>query len=129
MGQALKRGYAIASTDTGHQAALPDLASWAVGHPEKIVDWAWRSQKQTTDLAKQVVAAHTAHSARRSYFVGASNGGREGFTAIQRFPQDFDGYALDGPANNWNRLSAWGANTEQASSPIPRRRSPQPSCW
>ncbi|ROZ75340.1 tannase/feruloyl esterase family alpha/beta hydrolase [Ramlibacter sp. WS9] len=114
MASALKRGYAIASTDTGHALAVPDLAAWAAGHPEKIVDWGWRAHKITTDFAKLVIAKHTAMGSKFSYFLGASNGGREGFMAAQRFPQDFDGYIIDGPANNWNRLSAGWVNTEQA---------------
>jgi feruloyl esterase len=114
MATAMKRGYAIASTDTGHALAVPDLAAWATGHPEKIVDWGWRAHKITTDFAKGVIAKHTAIAPKISYFLGGSNGGREGFMAAQRFPQDFDGYIIDGPANNWNRLSAGWVNTEQA---------------
>lgn len=114
MATALKRGYAVASTDTGHALAVPDLAAWATGRPEKIVDWGWRAHKVTTDLAKSILTSHMARAPRYSYFVGASNGGREALMAAQRFPADFDGYIADGPANNWNRMSAGWVNTEQA---------------
>jgi feruloyl esterase len=114
MAAALKRGYAIASTNAGHAVTVPDIAGWAQNQPEKIVDFGWRAHKTTTDFAKPLIAAHKASIIRLAYFLGASNGGREGFMTAQRFPNDFDGYVLDGPANHWTRLSAGWVNTVQA---------------
>src|SRR5437660_4969843 len=39
---ALRRGYAAVSTDTGHSGNGGD-ASFALGHREKLVDFAWRA--------------------------------------------------------------------------------------
>jgi feruloyl esterase len=114
MAVALKRGYAIASTDTGHPQTVPDLASWAIGHPEKVIDFGYRAHKVTSDLAKAIVKANTASAPTFSYFYGGSNGGREAMMAAQRYPNDFNGYISEGPAVDWTRLSAAWVNTEQA---------------
>src|SRR5665213_1164333 len=47
MAAALRRGYATSSTDTGHEAPVTS-AEWALGHPEKVVDYAWRSEHEMT---------------------------------------------------------------------------------
>ena len=56
MAEPLMRGYAVVSTDTGHEGGLAD-ASFAVGHPEKLVDFAWRAVHETTLKSKAIVAA------------------------------------------------------------------------
>ena len=114
MATVLKRGYAIASTDTGHPQTVPDLASWAVGHPEKIIDFGYRAHKVTTDLAKIIVQANLGKAPAFSYFYGGSNGGREAMMAAQRYPEDFNGYLSEGPAINWTRLAGGWVHTEQA---------------
>jgi len=40
MAAGLRRGYATASNDTGHKGGS---AEFAVGHPEKLVDFGWRA--------------------------------------------------------------------------------------
>jgi Tannase and feruloyl esterase. len=51
LAQALLRGYAGASTDTGHQGSGGD-ASFALGHPEKVIDFGYRAVHETTVKAK-----------------------------------------------------------------------------
>jgi pimeloyl-ACP methyl ester carboxylesterase len=103
MGEPLRRGYAVAATDDGHQASGVD-ASWAVGHPQKVIDFGYRSLKETTDVAKDIIMAFKANSARRSYFMGCSDGGREALMEAQRYPNDFDGIVAGSPANYWTHL-------------------------
>jgi feruloyl esterase len=103
MAEPLRRGYAAAATDDGHQASGID-ASWAVGHPEKVVDFGYRSLKETTDVAKDIIMALKSSSARRSYFMGCSDGGREALMEAQRYPRDFDGIVAGSPANYWTHL-------------------------
>ena len=55
MARALARGYAAASTDTGH---VGNTASFALGHPEKLIDFGWRAVHEMTVASKKVVAAH-----------------------------------------------------------------------
>lgn len=101
----LRAGYAVAGTDTGHQSADAVDARWALGHPEKIVDFGWRSIKATTDAAKALLTAYGA-PAKRAYFLGCSDGGREALMAAQRFPAEFDGIVAGAPANYWTSLMA-----------------------
>jgi feruloyl esterase len=103
MAEPLRRGYATAATDDGHAASGLD-ASWAVGHPEKVTDYGWRAVKETADTAKAIVLAFESMSARRSYFMGCSDGGREGLMEAQRFPFDFDGIVAGSPGNAWTQL-------------------------
>ena len=103
MAEALRRGYAVAATDDGHVASGTD-ASWAAGHPEKIVDFAYRALKVTTDNAKAIIAAFEFSQPTRSYFFGCSDGGREALMEAQRFPHDFDGIIVGSPANAWGPL-------------------------
>ena len=103
MADPLQRGYAVAATDDGHQASGVD-ASWAAGHPEKVVDFGYRALKETTEVAKALITAFQKSGPRRSYFMGCSDGGREALMEAQRFPHDFDGIIAGSPANNWTNL-------------------------
>src|SRR5262249_17016731 len=64
MDELLRRGYATAGTDTGHQATE---TSWAVGHPEKAIDYLYRAKHLTTVAAKGVIAAYYGRSPSYSY--------------------------------------------------------------
>ncbi|MBL8773093.1 MAG: tannase/feruloyl esterase family alpha/beta hydrolase [Phenylobacterium sp.] len=106
-------GYAVAGTDNGHRA-IGTSASWALGHPEKLVDYGWRSLKETTDAAKALIKAQKAGGPRLSYFMGCSDGGREALMEAQRFPADFDGIVAGAPANYMSLLFGNGAAQQQA---------------
>ena len=64
MAQALARGYATTSTDTGH--STPG-GSFALGHPEKLTDYAYRSEHEMTIQAKAVISAFYGNAPARSY--------------------------------------------------------------
>src|SRR5690348_3330611 len=100
---AVRHGYATASTDTGHHASGTD-ASWAVGHPEKIVDFGYRAIHETAAKAKVIIHAFYGEAPRRSYFSSCSNGGRQALMEAQRFPDDYDGIIAGAPANFWTHL-------------------------
>ena len=103
----LRRGYAVASTDTGHQAGAPlDAAKFAFEHPEQLVDFAYRAHHETTLKAKALVNAFYGRAADKAYWFGCSSGGYEGLQEAQRFPADFDGIVAGAPANNFTRLMA-----------------------
>jgi hypothetical protein len=110
---AVRRGYATASTDTGHEAGGTD-ASWALGHPEKAVDFGYRAIHETAVAAKAAVAAFYGSGPKKSYFDSCSNGGRQALMEAQRYPEDYDGIVAGAPANNWTHLLANAVNTVQA---------------
>jgi tannase/feruloyl esterase len=97
LGEGLQRGYAVASTDTGHTGTD---ASFAVGHPEKLIDFGYRSVHETAAQGKSTVAALYGMAPRLSYFNGCSGGGRMSFMEAQRFPEDFDGVIAGAPGYN-----------------------------
>jgi feruloyl esterase len=109
-----QRGYAAAATDDGHQASDGTDAAWALGHPQKIIDFGWRALKETTDVSKALIGAMKAQGPSRSYFAGCSDGGREALMEAQRYPADFDGIVAGAPANDFTRLLAFAAQTQQA---------------
>lgn len=95
LADALADGYAAASTDTGH---VGNSVEFAIGHPEKLVDFAHRAVHETALAAKAVVESHYARTADRTYFAGCSTGGRQALAAAQRYPADFDGIIAGAPA-------------------------------
>ena len=117
--QGLTLGYATAGTDDGHQSTIGADASWALGHPEKVVDFGYRALKETTDAAKAIIAAHADRSPKFSYFLGCSDGGREALMEAQRYPDDFDGIVAGDPANHWTHLLAGAAWNAQALNAAP----------
>jgi len=102
---AVSAGYASASTDTGHSGS-PTNANWALGHPDKIVDFGWRGIHEMTLKAKAIIEAFYGEAPKHSYFTGCSNGGRQGLMEAQRFPEDYDGILVGAPANYWTRVFA-----------------------
>jgi tannase/feruloyl esterase len=94
--RALGRGFATAQTNTGHDAGVEPLGSFAA-NPQKFLDYAYRSVHVTALAAKRVLQAYYDAAPRRSYFDGCSTGGRQGLISAQRFPDDFDGIAVGAP--------------------------------
>jgi len=99
MAPALARGYATASTDTGHEGTNGD-ASFALGHPEKVIDFGYRAVHEMTVKAKAIVASYYDSGPKRSYWNGCSTGGRQGLKEAQQFPSDFDGIVVGAPSND-----------------------------
>jgi hypothetical protein len=110
MAQELRRGYAAATTDTGHNAATTPGATWALGHPQKVIDFGYRAIHETAVAAKALIAAFYGEGPRHSYFNSCSNGGRQALMEAQRYPADYDGIIAGAPANDWTRLLLDGAD-------------------
>jgi len=93
----LEKGYASASTDTGHQGAVTD-ASWALNNPAKRIDFAYRGTHVTAVATKALSEAYYGSAPRHAYFDGCSNGGRQALLEAQRYPDDFDGIIAGDPS-------------------------------
>jgi feruloyl esterase len=100
----LARGYATAGTDTGHTSGNDE--SWALGHPEKLVDWSYRAVHEMTVDSKIIIQAFYGKPAQLSYWNGCSTGGKQGLTEAQSYPTDFDGIVAGAPANYITHLQA-----------------------
>ena len=94
---ALVRGFAVVSTDTGHQGQGGFDASF-MQEQQAALDFAYQAVGRIAVLAKQIIAQHYAKAPDRSYFSGCSTGGREAMLMAQRHPTFFDGIISGAPA-------------------------------
>ncbi|MGH8260791.1 MAG: tannase/feruloyl esterase family alpha/beta hydrolase, partial [Steroidobacteraceae bacterium] len=119
----LRQGYATAATDDGHQGSPLD-ASFAAGHPQKLIDFGYRAPHEMTVVAKATIAAFYRKAASRSLFASCSTGGRQALMEAYRYPTDYDGISAMAPANPMVPLmvsSLWTGNAamKDAASRIP----------
>jgi feruloyl esterase len=116
----LSRRYATLGTDTGHQAAVFD-GSWALGRPDRQVNFGHRAVHLVTVAAKRILEAAYGRRPAHAYFEGCSNGGRLAAMEAQRYPEDFDGIIAGAPALDWSGIvTGWNWNQQALkSTPIP----------
>ena len=106
MDMALRRGFATAGTDTGHDSEKEPDATFARPGPNnpnaerKRIDFAYLAVHETAVLGKQILKAYYGEYPRYCYWAGCSTGGRQGLMEAQRYPEDFDGYIVGAPAPN-----------------------------
>jgi feruloyl esterase len=108
LADALHSGYATSSTDTGH---VGGRGTFALNHPEKLIDFGWRSEHEMTVQSKAIIEAFYGNKARLAYWNGCSTGGRQGLKEAQKFPDDYDGIIAGAPANR-TALALWVASAE-----------------
>ena len=109
MASALRERYATAATDTGHKSSgFGGSGTFALGHPEKIVDFGYRAMHETTVKAKAIIKAFYDKGPKYSYYNGCSTGGRQGLVAVTRYPEDYDGVVAGASANPQIHLHAAG---------------------
>ena len=106
---ALRLGYATAGSDTGHDEATEGPGGmFALGHPEKVVDFAYRAVHEMTATSKKLIDRYYGNAPQFSYFKGCSTGGRQAVIAAQRYPEDFDGIIAGALANRHIQMHTSG---------------------
>ncbi len=114
---ALVRGYAVVSTDSGHQGP----ANTQFGHEQQArLDFAYASIGKVARVAKAILLAYYGRPERHSYFAGCSSGGREAMIAVQRYPLEFDGAIAGDPGFDLSHAAigeAWDTETFLAIAP------------
>ena len=95
---ALSRGFAVASTDTGHKAKTGGFDFTFMRDQQAYLDFAFLANAEVAGVAKQIIATYYAKPASYSYFIGCSTGGREGMVLSQRYPTVFNGIVSGDPA-------------------------------
>lgn len=100
-------GYAVVANDTGHDNSLP-LGAFALGHPEKVVDFGYRATHVAAVSGKAITEKYYGRAPARAYFSGCSRGGGEAMMEAQRFPEDYDGIVAGSPVINWTAHEAGG---------------------
>jgi feruloyl esterase len=124
MSAGLRRGYATSATDDGHTGPS---GNFVLGHPEKYIDFAYRSEHEMAVNAKALVRAFYGREAVHSYWDGCSGCGREGLIQARRYPDEFDGIIAGDPANfQRNAWAMWIANAafKDAADSIPPTKYP-----
>jgi pimeloyl-ACP methyl ester carboxylesterase len=116
---ALARGFAVASTDSGHQGAGFD-GSFLLDQ-QAALNFLYQSVGKVSVVAKQIVAAHYGKTAAHNYFVGCSTGGREAMILSQRYPDEYDGIVAGAPAmrTNYSNLAVrWITTSLNSVAPV-----------
>jgi hypothetical protein len=110
----LARGFVTYGTDSGHQnAAGVPLQAFAL-NDEALTNFAFAAYKKVRDVAVMLMQRRYGRAPAKLYYVGFSEGGREGLTMAQRFPDDFDGILSGVPVINWVGLQAAGTRVGAA---------------
>ena len=99
----LSRGYAMASTDTGHDESDQEF----MAQPEAVLDYAFRGVHLATVFAKSVVKTFYGDEIEFSYLKGCSNGGRAALHEAIRFPEDYDGIIAGSPFFRMQEHTPW----------------------
>lgn len=106
MGQGVRYGHAVVSTDTGHNSTMGDN-TWALDHPETVKDFGYRAVHGTVELGKRLAEGYYGSAIRYSYYMGGSTGGRQGLKEAQISPESFDGMVIGAPAWWTSHMQPW----------------------
>lgn len=104
----LAQGFVTYGTDSGHQNQPGQPPQVFALNDEALVNFAHASYKKVRDVALELMKRAYGRSPEKLYFVGSSEGGREGLTMAQRYPKDFDGIFSRVPVINWTGLQFAG---------------------
>ncbi|KAL1870341.1 putative feruloyl esterase B-2 [Paecilomyces lecythidis] len=99
-------GFATVGANNGHNGTSGEPF---FHHPEVIEDFAYRSVHTGVVVGKELTKLFYAQGFNKSYYLGCSTGGRQGFKSIQQFPEDFDGVVAGAPAFSFIGLLSWSA--------------------
>jgi feruloyl esterase len=119
-------GYATVSTDTGHDASADEQGGrFALAHPTKVIDYAYRATHLMTVDAKAIIRAFYHRAPTRAYMIGCALGGFEGLVEARRYPLDYDGIVAGAPHEALARFSALQMYPDWLISQDPSRLIPQ----
>ncbi len=110
----LAQGYVTYGTDSGHQAKPGEPVQQFALNDEALANFAHASYKKVRDVAVELMTRAYGRAPEKLYFVGSSEGGREGLTMAQRYPNDFDGVFSRVPVINWTLLQFAGTRNGAA---------------
>lgn len=100
---ALRQGFATATHDGGH-ISTPIDAQWAYQNESALLDYGFRAPHVAGLIARAVLVRSYGRPARKVYFSGCSNGGREALQMAQRYPYDYNGIIAGAPSMRWSEL-------------------------
>jgi len=83
---ALARGFAVATSDTGHQSGGGAFDGSFMQDQQATLDFEFVAIGRLAVVAKQILEAYYGRTPAHSYYVGCSTGGREALLMSQRNP-------------------------------------------
>ncbi len=95
----MRQGYVTYGSDSGHA----DDPSWVL-NDEAIRNLGYAQMKKTHDVAFVLIERAYGEPPAFNYYVGGSQGGREGLTVAQRYPDDYDGVLATVPIVGFSTL-------------------------
>jgi hypothetical protein len=104
----LAQGYATVGTDSGHETKPGQPPQAFALNDEALLNFAHASYKKVRDVSVALMTRAYGRGPQKLYFVGSSEGGREGLTMAQRYPADFDGILSRVPVIHWTALQHVG---------------------
>jgi hypothetical protein len=108
----LARGFVTYGTDSGHESKPGEPPQLCALNDEAFENFAYRSYKKVRDAAVALMVRTYGKPPQKIYFMGSSEGGREGLTMAQRYPDDFDGIFARVPVINWVGLQHAGMRSD-----------------
>src|SRR6195952_776169 len=108
----LSTGYATFGSDSGH-VGNSGRADFAM-NDEAVINFGYGHLKKTHDVALALIIMGYGRKPEQTYFAGGSTGGREAFTVIERYPNDYDGVIANAPAINFSGVRLMGVLVGQA---------------
>jgi feruloyl esterase len=118
LAKAAGQGYASLATDVGH-VPVANAVSWAHGKPQSVIDFGHRGNHVAAVAAKQLIGAYYGRPAQHAYFMGCSNGGRDGVMEASRYPDDYDGVIAGAPARRYLEIVTQLIAFSRISSEVP----------
>jgi feruloyl esterase len=120
LANAVRAGYAAAGNNTGHEGG----SNYAIGHPEKIKDFGYRSSHEMTVASKALIAAHYGTPLKYAVLAESGGGTIAALSAAQRYPEDYDLLAVTSMSSYLSRhtfgqMWIWYATHQDAASFIP----------
>nr|GAT47363.1 predicted protein [Mycena chlorophos] len=98
--------FATVSTNGGHDG---DTAQPLLKNPDSLLDYASRAVHTEAVIGKQLLEAYYGGAANHSYYMGCSQGGRQGVQSALQHPDDFDGILVGAPTVDFSNLMHWTA--------------------
>ncbi len=110
----LAQGYVTVGTDSGHTSKPNEPPMTFALNDEMLVNFAHAAYPKVRNFSVELMKRAYGQAPAKLYFVGSSEGGREGLTMAQRYPDAFDGIFSRVPVIHWTGLQFAGARNGMA---------------
>jgi pimeloyl-ACP methyl ester carboxylesterase len=121
-----EHGFAVVASNNGHNGTSGKAF---YQNPQVLHDFADRAMHSSVTVGKEIIKQFYRKEQHHSYFLGCSQGGRQGIASAVKHPQDFDGIIAGAPALDFNSLASWRASFYPLTGPSTSADFIQPELW